>query len=148
MLLEAFECGGVNLADLFVRFACGAAEEVEDEFREVFATFAEWWECQRNDIQSIEEIFTELSAADEFFEVAVGGGDESHVDFHTAVAADGFKLPLLKHSQELDLSFERHVADFIEEQGAFVCGLEATGFIGMGACESTADVAEEFTFEE
>ena len=83
-----------------------------------------------------------------FFEVAVGGGDDSHVDVSRLVGADGADFVVLDDAQKLDLGVERHVADFVEEDGAAVCVFEKPDAFVLGAGECSAGVAEQFAFEE
>ena len=55
---------------------------------------------------------------------------------------------ILDDAQKLDLSVERHVADFVQEDGAAVCIFEKTDAFVLGACECSARMAEKFTFEK
>ena len=48
-----------------------------------------------------------------FFEVAVGGGDDSHVNVSRLVCADGADFVILDDAQKFNLCVERHVAYFV-----------------------------------
>src|ERR1039458_8381896 len=48
----------------------------------------------------------------------MSGHDHADVDRNGAVAAHPFHLPLFQYAQQLGLHHQRHVADFIQEQGA------------------------------
>ncbi len=45
----------------------------------------------------------------------MGGGDDTHIHIHYAGNADFFDLALLDQAKQLDLQFERHLANLIEE---------------------------------
>jgi hypothetical protein len=64
------------------------------------------------------------------------------------VTPQPFKLLLLWNSQRLSLKFERDIADFIQEERAFICQLEAVDFTGDCADECSLFVAEEFTLQQ
>ena len=53
-------------------------------------------------------------------QVAVGGGDEPHVDLDVAGVADAANLALLDGAQELDLHRGRNLGDLVEKQRAAV----------------------------
>ena len=55
---------------------------------------------------------------------------------------------LLQHAQELHLHLAGELADLVEEQGAAVRELEATGLLRDRAGERAALVAEELALEQ
>ena len=55
---------------------------------------------------------------------------------------------ILDDAQQLDLSVERHVADFVQEDGAAIGIFEKTDAFVLGARECSARMAEKFTFEK
>ena len=72
-----------------------------------------------------------------FFQVAIGRGNNPHVDFHRLGSADSFDLSVLQETQELHLQRRRQFADFVEKQRAGVSELEFTALLrvcsGKGA---------------
>jgi hypothetical protein len=64
------------------------------------------------------------------------------------VAPTGRTGPLLDGAQQLGLHGQRQVADFIEEQGAAVCGLEEAFAVLLGAGEGPLAVAKELGFQQ
>jgi|GEM_PF-3705325 len=146
--LQCIEGGRFDLANLLAGFLCGAAEEVEHEFCKIFVAIAECRERERDNVESVEQVFAEIAFGDQLFQIAIGGSHDTDINIDAAVAADRFKPSLLQDSQQLHLSFGGDVTDFVEEQSAAVGGEKPTGFIGMRAGEGTADVSEQFTFKE
>ena len=74
----------------------------------------------RQHVEAEEEILAEAPLLDRRVEVAVGGGDDAHVERHLVVAADGPDAALLERAQQLRLERERQVADLVEEERAAV----------------------------
>ena len=79
----------------------------------------------RHDVQAVEEVLAEAAGAHLVAQVAVGRGDQAHVDVQRLGAADAVEAPFLDHAQQLGLRGERHLADLVEEQRAAVGELEA-----------------------
>jgi len=55
---------------------------------------------------------------------------------------------LLQHSQESSWNGSWHIADFIEEKGAFIGSSEHTFAISIGTGKRTFNVSEQFAFNE
>ncbi|MCY1408334.1 hypothetical protein D9M71_236540 [compost metagenome] len=89
------------------------------------------------------EIGAEMPVADAVGQVAVGRGDDPHVDVARLVLAQALDLAVLQGTQQLGLQAQRQLADLVEEQRAAVCRLEASATVGGGAGESALDVAEQ-----
>jgi len=80
--------------------------------------------------------------------VAVGGGNDAHIDPRRRRGAEPFEFPLLEHAQELDLQVEGQLADLVQEDRAAMGELEATDFAGEGAGEGPLLVTEELTLDQ
>jgi hypothetical protein len=63
-----------------------------------------------------------------------------------AGAANRVDRAFLQHAQQLDLHVQRHVANFIQEDGAAMGQLKATNAVSHSACESALAVAKQFAF--
>ena len=57
----------------------------------------------------------ESPGEDFFFEISVGGGDDSDVDGIDGIATDFDDGFVLYDAEEFDLEIELHFADFVEE---------------------------------
>ena len=101
-----------------------------------------------NDVEPEVEVVAERSLANFVLEILVGGRDHTHVDIHARGPAHGLDLLLLEGAQDLGLGLERHVADFVEEQGAPVRNLELALARRGRSGERTLGVAEEFAFDQ
>jgi len=119
------ECPLVDTADRLARFACVAIDEVFDEERDVVGTLAQGRHRNRKHVQPIKEIASERAGFDRRQQVAVGRGNDAHVDVNRSGPADALELAFLKNAQQRDLGLHRQFADFVEEDGSAVRQLEA-----------------------
>ena len=101
-------------------------EEVLHEQRDVLAALAQRRQLHRDHVQPVEEILAERAVGDHLREVAVGRGDDAHVDLDRVRVADALELALLQHAQQLRLQRRAHRPDLVEEQRALVRLLEAS----------------------
>ena len=53
-----------------------------DQQRDVFLAIAQRRQLHRDDVQAVEQVLAKLALGNHFREVAVGGGDDAHVDLH------------------------------------------------------------------
>src|SRR5262249_55547127 len=108
--------------------AAGARGKLVDQEprqeRDVLSAVAEWGEGDGKYAQAIVEIFPEVALGDGLLQVAVGGGDDPHVDPNGHAATNALELALLENPQELGLGRQRQLADLVEEQGPAVGQLE------------------------
>ncbi len=74
--------------------------------------------------------------------------DDADVYLDRLVAADARDLAVFQHAQQLGLQRQRHVADFVEEQGAAVGIFETALAHLVGAGEGAGLVAEQLVVEQ
>ncbi len=99
-------------------------------------------------LEAVVEVFAELAAQHHLLEVAVGGGDDAHVDVDLLVAAELGELGVLQHVQQLGLERRLHLADLVEEDRAEVGLLELADSGGGGAGERALLVTEQLALEQ
>ena len=78
----------------------------------------------------------------------MGGGHDAEIDLAPVQSADGAELAFLDEAEQLDLHFEREIADFVEEGSAAIGQLDQSLLVLDGAAESALDVAEQLAFHE
>ena len=105
-------------------------------------------QAQRHDIEPVIKILAEQALADQLAQVAVGGGDDAHIGLDRRAPADRGVFALLQHAQQPRLRFQRHVADFVQEQRAAFGLLETADAAIGGAGEGAALMAEQFAFHQ
>jgi hypothetical protein len=92
-----------------------AGEEVLGEQGHVVEPVAQRRHLDLDHVEAVIEIFAERAAADHLGEVAVGRGDDAHVDLDRLLAADALEAELLQDAQELGLQAQGQLADLVEE---------------------------------
>ncbi len=100
-----------------------------------------------DDAQPPVEVLAEFALFDHFAEVAVGGGDDAHVDLDRLGAADALDGLLAEGAQQLHLRGGVYLADFVEEKRAAVRQLEAPDAPLLRAGEGALLMAEELAFQ-
>src|SRR5690606_8114527 len=98
-------------------------------------------------LQPIVEIFAKASLADHGPEVAVGGGDDAHIDADTRLAAEAAQGAVLQHPQQVDLHPRAQLTDLVEKEGAAVGELEEAALSVCGPGEGALFVAKELAGE-
>ena len=126
----------------------GLAQEVAHQVGNVLAAFAQRRQAQRHDIEPVIEILAEQALLNELAQIAIGGGDDAHIGLDRRAPAHGGVFALLQHAQQPRLRFQRHVADFVEEQRAAFGLLEAADAAIGGAGKGAALMAEQFAFDK
>ena len=129
--------------DALAFFGGEAGEEVLGELGHVAEPVAQRRHPDREHVEPVVEVLAELAFLDQLDHVAVGRGDEAEVDLHRALGADRIDLAFLQRAQQLDLRFERQLADLVEEQRAAVGFLELADALVGGAGERALLVAEQ-----
>src|SRR4051812_9488796 len=78
----------------------------------------------------------------------MSGRNHTDVDLDRIRVPDAFELTLLQHAKKLRLERGTHRADLVEEQRALVCLFEPPLSGANGAGERTANMTEQFRFEQ
>src|ERR1700722_16072050 len=110
------------------------------EQRDIVLALAQGRQLYRDDVDAVEQFLTEAAVVGLAFEVLVGGAKDADVEGDGLVGAERITFALLEGG--------RHIADFIEEDGALVGGLEQADLVLGSSGKSAAFIAKELTFEE
>ncbi len=100
------------------------------------------------DVEAVVEVGAESSLVYGLLEVPVGRRDDPDVHPERAGPSDPIELPLLEDPQESGLYLEGGCADLIQEDGATVGHLEASGLPRGGPRERSPLVPEELSLHE
>ena len=71
------------------------------ELGNIIAPLTQRRQGQRHDVDPGSKVLAKLAVFDSGIEVAIGSGDDAHVDTDQLGAADAFELTLLRKAQEL-----------------------------------------------
>ncbi|MDT4788423.1 hypothetical protein FQZ97_208050 [compost metagenome] len=143
VLLDRAQRHRREAADACRRLLAHAVQHVFGDQQDVAAAFAQRWLAHAQHAQPVVEVAAEAFGGDRGFQVDVGGGDDAHVHVHRFGAAQPLDAAGFQEAKQAGLAFDRHVADFIEEQGAALCHLDAAGLALGCAGEGAALIAEQ-----
>jgi hypothetical protein len=79
-------------------------------------------------------------------QILIGCSNDANIDSRCTRAADGLKLTLLEHAEQLGLKLQWHVSNFVEEQRATIRQRKAADMRIDSARKGPAFVSEEFAF--
>src|SRR3989339_958427 len=103
-----------------------SVEIVLDKEFYIFIPFTQRRKINRNNIKTVEKVFSKLSLAYHLLQITVRCGDKTNIGFNRFVSPDTLKLLLLQNSEEFDLEGWSNVADLIEEEGTSVGEFKST----------------------
>src|SRR5258706_10214070 len=84
-----------DAGDGAIFFGAESCEKMSQQMRDVLAAHPQRRNRQRQHMQAIEQIFAEMSAFDALQQLAVGCGDDAHVDLHRLARANPLDPDLL-----------------------------------------------------
>src|ERR1019366_8089678 len=85
--------------------------------RDVLPARAQGWNPQRQHVQPEIKIAAECAVGHGSFQVAIGCGQNPHVDGHALYASHRTSLLLLDRPQQLRLQIDRQLADLVQKHG-------------------------------
>src|SRR5580704_10614350 len=82
-----------------------AAQKIADEQRDVFTPLAERRKLDRKYLQTIVQVASKLSRGNHLVQIAIGGGNETHIHGNSSSSADAFEFLFLQRPQNFWLKF-------------------------------------------
>ena len=114
-------------------------KEVVGQYRNIFPPFPQRRDGQVNDVQAIEQVFTECRLADHLSQVPVRCGDDANVRAAgDTIGADLLQLAGFEKPQEKPLHAQRHLADLVQEHRSVIGKLELAKLVAIRAGEAAA----------
>src|SRR5262249_52022918 len=113
--LETIERGLINLL-WWQTLTLRLREEVADEIGDVFSSFTQGRQAQRDDVKSEEQILPEQTLLNQTPQIFVRRGDDPDIALDGRAATDGRVFALLEYTQQPCLCLHGHVADFVQEE--------------------------------
>ena len=99
-------------------------------------------------VEAVIQILPERFVADGGFQIVMRGGQHAHIHGNGFAAAEPLQAIFLQHAEQLHLRARRHVADFIQKNGAVIGLLKPADALAGGAGEGAALMAEQFAFQQ
>ncbi len=100
---ERFD-GAISQGHVPIVMMAKEIREKRDELQNIILAFAEWWDPDRDDVETIEEIFSKDTLATARLEVAVRGGDNAGIGGEGSAPSNPLELARLKHPKEANLN--------------------------------------------
>src|SRR6185436_11863849 len=94
---------GTYLAVEFSVFVAEPSHKVTDQQGNVFLTFTERWQLDRNDVEPIIQVSPEAALIDQCLQVYVRCGNDSCINFDGLNTTKPHELALLQDTKELGL---------------------------------------------
>src|SRR5882724_4891895 len=123
-------------------------DEALREEEDVAPAHAQRRQLDADDVQAEVQILAQAALLDRRLEVAVGGGDDAHVDRDLVVRPDRAHRAFLDRAQKPRLERRRQVGDLVQEDRAPVRLLEEARARVVRVREGPARVAEELALEK
>ena len=126
----------------------GVAQKCRRQIRNIFTALRQRRQDDLDNVQPVEEVAAKTSGSDLRTKIAIGRRDDGDIDALELQRADALDFSIFERAQQLRLDGERELADFVEEEGSALSGLEHAGLGVDGAGEGAAHVAEQLALEK
>src|SRR5678815_2922520 len=123
-------------------------QEVPCDDVDVLDAVAKGWQEDREDVEPIIQVLTELAARDDLLENRARRRDDPALDRNLLKAAEPPDLTRLQRAEQLGLEERRQVMYFVKEERAGTGQLEQSLLARMRAGEGAALVTEQLRLEE
>src|SRR4029453_6741773 len=114
----------------------------------ILAAIAEWRQPDVNHIQTVKQVFAQLTFANSIVCILIGSRKDANVNQDFFATAKPSHAALLENSEQLGLKHRGHLSDFVEQQRSTTRQLEASLAAGDCSRESAPLMAEQFGFHE
>src|ERR1700733_13651268 len=145
---EFFHGLGRNGFDLFLHAAAVLLREVSDEQRNIFWTFAQGWDPDREHVQAIVQIAAELAVLHHFLQIAIGCRHQPHIDSLGSVVTQPFKLTFLQSAEQLGLDLDGNVSHLVQEERALISQLQPSNLLSNRACEGASFMSKKLALQQ
>src|SRR5437016_7258716 len=119
-------------------------DKVFQQHQKVVLPFAKRRNMDREYVQPVVEVRAKCPVRNGGFEIAIRCRYYADIDFNGLRASDAFEFTFLQHPQECNLSVQRQLADFVEENGSSVRQFKSTEAALHRPGERALFVAKEF----
>src|SRR2546421_1691060 len=95
-------------------------DEMLSQKRQVVFALTKRRQLNRDDVEAIEQVFTERAIRDGLLRILVRGREQTHINRNLLRAAETPHRALFKHAQKFSLQKRRHLCDLVEQERAAV----------------------------
>src|SRR6202521_2512879 len=119
-------------------------DKVFQQDHNVVLPFAKRGNLDREYVQPVVEVRAKCPVCNGGFQITISCRYYADIDLNGLRAADAFEFTFLQHPQECNLSVQRHLANFVEENGSSVRQFKSTEAALHRPGERALFVAKEF----
>ena len=148
MAPQELQVAGLDRFDGLVHLRGKDVREMAGILVDIGRTFAERRQFDLENGEPVIEVFAEVARCDLCGQVAVGRGDNAHVDFRGFRFAYFDEFSAFEHPQQFCLQVDRHFTDLIEEERPAVGLFHQSLFIFCRSGKRSCRVSEQFAFEQ
>ena len=134
--------------DVAVHAPSELAYKMPDQQRDIFFSFTQRGQHDREDTQAIVQITTKLVLSNSLGQITVGGRHQAHIHLNSAIAAQALKFLILQYAEQLGLQLKRNLANFVVKQSSTLGKFQTADLMADGSRESSLFVSEELTFQQ
>src|SRR3954452_22389939 len=113
--------------------------------RDIALSFASRWQRDWKYVQSVIEVSSKPVLHDHPPEILIRCRHDPHIDSSGLRTPESFEFPLLKHTQQLGLKFNRQFDNFVEKERTSISGLKASHSWSNCASECSSLMPEKFS---
>jgi hypothetical protein len=131
------------------QFAGTLLQEMAREQRNILAPLAQCRQADTDDVQAVEQVFTEQTVLDPRFQILVGRRDDANVGLDRRMPADPVESAHRTRTRSKRVCSSEGMSPISSRNSVPpFCLLKATASLRLGAGKRAALVAEEFGFEQ
>ena len=145
---KSFHSLWVNGRDRFPFAHCCRFQFRGNQRRQLFQSFAQGRNQQRQAIKTMIKILAEFILSDSSPQRAVRCANDTRVALEHSLRTQSFELTVLENAQDLYLCEGAHLRDLVEEESTIVSQFELSFHSLLGASKRATLVAKQLAFEE
>src|SRR5438445_13631325 len=114
----------------------------------VVAALPQWWQRNRENIQTVVKVDAKFATLYHFRQVTVCCSDQPYIHLVSPSATQALELLFLQDTEQLGLERRWNIAHLIQEESAFVSHFEPTDFLCDSARKSALLMTKELAFQQ
>src|SRR5688572_24967858 len=103
----------VNACDLSMMAFAEFFNKIISKSRDIIATFTQWWQKDRHNIETIKKVFPKFSFFNHFFKISICRSDNTRIGFDFASTSNRSEFSFLQDTQEFYLEHLAELTNFV-----------------------------------
>src|SRR6266849_5818646 len=136
-----------NMFNLLIHPSGINLDKMCDQRRNVFATRPQWWQRNREHIQTVVEVAAKFVALHHLHQISIGRRYQANVHLVSSSAAQALELLLLQDTQQFGLQSRRNISHLVQEKRPLVRQFETANLLRNSASKSASLMAKRLAFQ-